>query len=90
MKTPLRIAVLETDTPMDEVVKHYGRYGQIFTMLLESGAEALDDPGMNISKEDLHITAYDVVSDQRYPSLNDIDAILITGSSMIRCLEEAF
>lgn len=81
MRTPLRIAILETDTPVDQVVERYGKYGPIFTTLLESGAEALNDPGIKITKNDLQISAFDVVTAQEYPELEDIDAILITGSS---------
>jgi len=68
---------------MDQIAKKYGQYTQIFKTLLESGAEALNDLGTNISKDNLQITGYEVVTAQRYPDLQDIDAILITGSSMM-------
>lgn len=78
MKTPLRIAILECDTPPPAVVEQYGRYGRIFTTLLEAAAK-----GLGLSPEqDLDLSAFDVVTAQEYPNLEDIDAILISGSSM--------
>ena len=76
---PLRIAILECDTPMDPVRAKYGDYGDIFTALLKAGADALEYPGLS-SSAGLIISSFDVVTKQEYPSLGDIDAILITGS----------
>lgn len=77
MKTPLRIAILECDTPPPAVVDKYGQYGAIFTTLLESAAAGVDlDP-----KQDLVLSSFDVVNAQAYPALEDIDAVLISGSS---------
>ncbi|KAF1839367.1 class I glutamine amidotransferase-like protein [Decorospora gaudefroyi] len=76
MKTPLRIAILECDTPPPAVIEKYGKYGRIFTTLLEIAAE-----GMGLfPKRDLELSAYDVVTAQKYPDLENIDAVLITGS----------
>ena len=77
MKTPLRIAILECDTPPADVVAKYGRYDRIFKTLLETAAE-----GLGLSpKQDLELSAYDVVTAQEYPDLEKIDAVLISGSS---------
>lgn len=77
MKTPLRIAILECDTPLPNVVERFGRYDRIFSTLLETAAE-----GLGLSpKNDLQMRGYDVVDKQEYPNLDDIDAILISGSS---------
>jgi len=77
MKTPLRIAILECDTPPPAVVEKYGKYGAIFTTLLETAAA-----GVSLdSKQDLALSSFDVVSAQEYPALEDIDAVLISGSS---------
>lgn len=77
MKTPLRIAILECDTPPPAVVEKYGKYGRIFTTLLETAAE-----GLGLSpKQDLELSAFDVVTAQEYPDLDNIDAVLISGSS---------
>ncbi|KAF2855610.1 glutamine amidotransferas-like protein class-I [Plenodomus tracheiphilus IPT5] len=76
MKTPLRIAILECDTPPPAVVDKYGKYGAIFTTLLENAAVGV---GLN-PKEDLILSSFDVVTAQEYPNLDDIDAVLISGS----------
>ncbi|KAL5116471.1 hypothetical protein ACEQ8H_005592 [Pleosporales sp. CAS-2024a] len=76
MKTPYRIAILECDTPLPDVVAKYGRYDRIFTTLLETAAE-----GLGLSpKHDLVLSGFDVVHQQQYPNLDDIDAVLISGS----------
>lgn len=78
MKTPLRIAILECDTPLPDIVERFGRYDRIFSTLLETAAE-----GLGLSpKHDLEMRGYDVVDKQEYPNLDDIDAILISGSSV--------
>ena len=74
MKTPLRIAVLECDT------LKYGGYGRVFKTLLEAGADALQMPDVVSSNGGLEISKWDVVNEQKYPALENIDAILISGS----------
>jgi hypothetical protein len=77
MKTPLRIAILECDTPPAAIVDEYGRYDRIFTTLLQTAAR-----GLGLSPEqDLELSAFDVVTAQQYPDLQKIDAVLISGSS---------
>lgn len=76
---PLRIAILECDTPLAGARAKYGGYGGVFSALLSAGADALDSPNLS-SKQGLDLTTWDVVEAQKYPSLDDIDAILITGS----------
>lgn len=79
MKTPLRIAILQCDTPPPDVVALYGAYDRIFTTLLETAAAGLGlDP-----KKDLELSAFDVVTAQEYPSVEDVDAVLISGSSKL-------
>ncbi|KAF2645415.1 class I glutamine amidotransferase-like protein [Massarina eburnea CBS 473.64] len=78
MKPPLRIAILECDTPPDELVAQFGRYGQVFRTLLEAAADNLGVSGF--SKDDLKLSAYDVVTEQKYPELEEVDAVLISGS----------
>lgn len=79
MSLPLRIAILECDTPLDIVKAKYGSYGTIFTTLLKAGADSLDFPGLS-STTGLEISTFDVVQEQAYPTLEDIDAVLLTGS----------
>lgn len=75
---PLRIAILECDTPLDGTRAKYGSYGGVFKALLDAGADALGHPNLS-SKQGLELTYWDVVQD-KYPSLDLIDAILMTGS----------
>lgn len=79
MKTPLRIAILQCDTPPPHVVELYGAYDRIFTTLLETAAGGLGlDP-----KTDLELSAFDVVTAQEYPNVEDVNAVLISGSSKL-------
>ena len=76
MASPIRIAVLECDTPLTQTQEKYGGYGGVFTALLHSAADAIHVP-----RQDLDISKWDVVNGTgQYPALDDIDAILITGS----------
>jgi hypothetical protein len=80
MKLPLRIAILECDTPLDKTRAKYGRYGGVFKQLLERGADKLGHPGLS-AKQGFELKMYNVVDDPKiYPSLEDIDAIVMTGS----------
>ena len=72
----LRIAILEADTPIGQTKEKYGGYGGVFTALLQAGAEHIGIP-----LDQLVFSKYDVVTKMEYPSLDEIDAVLITGSS---------
>ncbi|RDW69384.1 class I glutamine amidotransferase-like protein [Coleophoma cylindrospora] len=77
---PLRIAILECDTPLDGTRSRYGGYGGVFTALLQAGADALSYPGLSASSG-LELSTWDVVNQaDSYPDLSSIDAILISGS----------
>lgn len=78
MRPPLRIAVLECDTPVDSVKAKYGKYGDIFETLLRRSAAAL---GNLNADTDLIVTKWDVVDGTEYPNLDEIDAVLLSGSS---------
>jgi hypothetical protein len=76
----LRIAVLECDTPLPETKKKFQGYGGVFKFLLESGAKALSRP--DLDPENIEFSFWQVeLNPDKYPDPNDIDAILITGSS---------
>ena len=75
VRSPARIAILECDTPLEQTRSKYGGYGGVFTALLHAGADALDLP-----RERLEITSWDIVNGSVYPQLEDVDAILLTGS----------
>ncbi|KAF2838861.1 class I glutamine amidotransferase-like protein [Patellaria atrata CBS 101060] len=75
----LRIAVLDCDTPLEQTKSIYGSYSGRFEVLLRQAAEALNDPDL-ISTDRLDITKWDVEKQENYPALEDIDAVLLTGS----------
>ena len=96
---PLRIAIIETDTPIAPISEKYGSYGGVFTSLLHKAADASDIP-----RSRLQLSGWDVVDianegqiedrggiygwkrTKGYPNLEDVDAVLLTGSSM--CIPE--
>ena len=72
---PLRLAILEADTPQPQTRDRYGGYTGVFTALLEAAAKPKK------LSELVSIKGYDVVNElHSYPVIEDIDAILITGS----------
>ncbi|KAI9789826.1 MAG: hypothetical protein M1816_005743 [Peltula sp. TS41687] len=81
---PLRIAVLKCDSPIPSICAKYGDYGSIFTNLLQTAADSLEQGSApfppDFSSRDLDITAWEVAEAQSYPRLEDVDAVLITGS----------
>lgn len=77
----LRIAVLECDTPIGNTQQKYGSYGGLFEFLLLRSAAHLSQND-HIREPTLAITKYDVVGEpDKYPSLDNIDAVLLSGSS---------
>lgn len=79
----LRIAILECDEPVGKTKEKYGSYGGLFTELLQNGAIRLasEDHGR---RPELDISSYDIVNKDVYPKLDDVDAVLLTGSSKYR------
>ncbi|GAD98192.1 hypothetical protein PVAR5_6883 [Paecilomyces variotii No. 5] len=81
MRRPLRIAILENDTPLERTKEKYGGYGGVFESLLKASAKELGQPEKLDPETGLEITKWDIVHrDDLYPNLDDIDAILMTGS----------
>ncbi|KAF4973914.1 hypothetical protein FZEAL_9140 [Fusarium zealandicum] len=77
--SPLRLAILEADTPQPQTRDRFGGYTGVFTALLDAAAQSLTPPRK--LDEIATITGYDVVNElHTYPALQDVDAILITGS----------
>lgn len=71
----LRLAILEADTPLPGTQAKYKTYGGVFTNLFTRATAP--EPVESV----LRITQHDVVNDlSSYPALDDIDAMLITGS----------
>ena len=97
-ESPLRIAIIEADTPIESICKKYGSYGGVFTSLFHKAADRSGVP-----RRRLEFSGWDVVNIERegeeeecggiynwkrkggYPDLDSLDAILITGSSMWVC-----
>lgn len=76
---PLRLLLLEADTPQPNTNAKYGGYRGVFTALLTAAAKAMDPPRQ--LSDVASITAHNIVEDmQSYPPLDEVDAILITGS----------
>jgi hypothetical protein len=80
MSRPLRIAVLECDTPIPPVQAKFGGYGDIFENLLMKGLEASN------STAKIEVSKWHVVGNPIYPNPNECDALLLTGSSMLAFL----
>lgn len=81
--TPIRLAVLEADTPLPNTNAKFHGYGGVFTDLFRRAVapDALETH--------LAITAYDVVNHpDTYPDLDAIDAVLISGSKHSAYLDE--
>lgn len=74
MRPPLRIAVLECDEPIGRTKEKYGGYGNLFKELLETGASKLSE------KPELDVTKFDVVNSELFPKLENVDAVLLSGS----------
>jgi hypothetical protein len=78
---PVRIAILECDTPLPKTKDKFQGYGGVFEVLLRSGAKALGRPDLD-PETGLEISKWQVeLEPERYPDPGTIDAILITGSS---------
>jgi len=75
--SPIRLAILKLDTPNPLIVEKYGDYGPIFNRLLTSACDLLELP-----ESSLQLSYYDCVDKMEYPNLNDVDGVLLTGSSM--------
>lgn len=67
-----KVAILETDTPVDKIRERYnGGYGVLFQRLFEECGVA----------SDVEFEYYQVVDrEDNYPALDKVDTILITGS----------
>lgn len=74
-----RLAILECDTPIDSVRRRYNSYGDIFVNILKPALEGLPSK----SAIEPVFTSWNVVDKQEYPDLEQVDGILLTGSSTL-------
>ena len=87
MRPPLRIAILECDVVIDQIKAKYEGYTEVFTDFFKASAKALGQPERLNPESGLAISRWHVVDNDEYPNLDEVDAILLTGSSMysFRC-----
>lgn len=72
---PIRLAILEADSPPPKAAARYSHYTGLFTSLLATAVAP------SPVTDHFTITRHHVVNDtSAYPDLDDVDAILITGS----------
>ena len=84
MPQSLRIAVLECDVPRGETKAKHGTFGNVFKDLLVRGASRLQETS-GIRPPKLEVSNWDVMDRQEYPDVEEVDAVLLTGSS--KCCE---
>ncbi|KAJ6005764.1 hypothetical protein N7451_003708 [Penicillium sp. IBT 35674x] len=80
MRAPLRIAVLECDTPLRNTHSQYNGYREIFQELLHGSLEIMGQSDQLKLKNGLEVSGWDIYRSKEYPNLEDIDAVLLTGS----------
>ncbi|RMD41328.1 hypothetical protein DV735_g3793, partial [Chaetothyriales sp. CBS 134920] len=77
---PVRVAILECDTPLPKTQARFGGYGGVFQALLRSGAEQLGRPD---PEHGFSFSTHQIETDpDSYPPLDEVDAILLTGSNI--------
>lgn len=76
----LRLAILECDVPIQPVLAARGTYGDIFEKVL--GA-SIDEHKKRQDNLEIEISKWDVVNGAKYPNVNEIDGMLLTGSSRL-------
>lgn len=80
---PIRLAILEADTPLPNTNAKYHGYCGVFTDLFRR--TVAPEPVENY----LAITGYDIVNHpDTYPDLDSVDAVLISGSKHSAYLDE--
>ena len=78
----LRLAILECDEPVGRTKETYGGYGGLFAALLRHGVAQYPSVYNGDAAPELRTSNFDVVHGHAYPDLDDVDAVLLTGSSM--------
>jgi hypothetical protein len=76
---PLRVAILECDIPIGNTREKYGGYGNLFKELLLKGVDEVRDRDEKDFPE-LDVRKYNVVDEELYPELEDVDVVLLSGS----------
>ena len=84
---PLRIAILECDIPIGNTREKYGGYGNLFKELLLKGKDEVRegrDGKEGVDLPELDVTKYNVVDEELYPRLEEVDVVLVSGSREFR------
>ncbi|KAJ5775633.1 uncharacterized protein N7511_000644 [Penicillium nucicola] len=79
MSSPLRIAILECDEPIGETKRKFGSFSNLFHLLFAAGVVGLQQDSAREGPEIVE-SSYDVHIERNYPELDDIDAVVLTGS----------
>lgn len=78
VRSKIRLAILECDTPLPQTKKNYGGYGGVFRAMLYAGAQA---DGYSDPSSLLQLSMHQVEEDpENYPDPEEVDAVLVTGS----------
>ena len=84
MKPSIRIhiAILVCDTPIQPILRKYGDYFAIFQDLLR---KALKDLEISEKSKDIIVefSEHQMVNNNRFLDLENVDAVLLTGSSTL-------
>ncbi|KAM0691592.1 hypothetical protein Q7P36_007791 [Cladosporium allicinum] len=81
--SPLRIAILECDIPIGNTREEYGGYGNLFKELLLKGKDEVregKDGKEGVDLPELDVTKFNVVDEELYPRLEEVDVVLVSGS----------
>lgn len=84
----IRVAILEADTPIGRTKEKYGGYGNLFKELLGKGTKLVAETDGG-KEAQLDVLKYDVVNTESYPALENVDAVLITGSRKFLALNSS-
>lgn len=76
----LRVAVLECAEPADAIKEHEGTYGDIFERLLRDGLNGLTNEEEETDGVELIVSKWPVFEKEDYPRLEEVDALLLSGS----------
>jgi hypothetical protein len=79
----LRIAILECDIPIGNTREKYGGYGNLFKELLLKGKDEVrdgKDGKEGVDLPELDVTKWNVVDEELYPKLEEVDVVLVSGS----------
>ena len=81
----IHVAILVCDTPIKPVLRKYGDYFAMFRDLLRQGFNDLDLSEKEFNEIKVEFSEHQMVETNRFPYLENIDAVVITGSSKLPC-----